>query len=350
MTEIKSTRRNDMVSIAKGIGIVLMVIGHSGMEVFNWFIYMFHMPLFVVLAGYCFKEYYLDHQWSFVKRRIRGLYLPVVIFGFVMVLCHNIFYSWGMYGDETTVNHHYELSETMREFMHVLELKFLDPLAGVLWFVRELFWSSLIVIALSRIIVRCKWLWAVIFVALAMIFRYFNIELIAQELTYTTWLFCALYCVGWFFKQHWKPTPWWVTVLLMALVAALSFPAHGALSRLRFEVMLPYLLGAVAGTVMTMNVSHYLARHSNWVHRCLVYIGNNTMIILLLHLLCFKLVTACIIGCQGLPWERLADYPVLQGQVWSWWIYVLVGIGLPLLAKASWKKLRASIQNLIARK
>lgn len=53
--------RDDKVSITKGIGILLMVIAHAGLpEMFSRFIYMFHMPLFFFMSGYCFKEKYLS--------------------------------------------------------------------------------------------------------------------------------------------------------------------------------------------------------------------------------------------------------------------------------------------------
>lgn len=55
---INVQRRNPMISIAKAIGIILMVIGHV-FDKESWgihFIYMFHMPLFFVLSGYFFKE------------------------------------------------------------------------------------------------------------------------------------------------------------------------------------------------------------------------------------------------------------------------------------------------------
>ena len=52
--------RDDKVSIASAIGILLMVAGHSGMPVAgSHFIVMFHTPLFFIMTGYCFKEKYL---------------------------------------------------------------------------------------------------------------------------------------------------------------------------------------------------------------------------------------------------------------------------------------------------
>lgn len=52
-------KRVESVTIAKAIGIILMVVGHSGLGGYPIrFIYLFHMPLFFFLSGYCFKESY----------------------------------------------------------------------------------------------------------------------------------------------------------------------------------------------------------------------------------------------------------------------------------------------------
>lgn len=40
------SNRNLLVDVAKGIGLVLVVLGHSGIEFGHYLIYMFHMPLF----------------------------------------------------------------------------------------------------------------------------------------------------------------------------------------------------------------------------------------------------------------------------------------------------------------
>ncbi len=48
-------KRNNAIDIAKGFGIILMVIGHAEMPgILNRSIYLFHMPLFFIAAGYFF--------------------------------------------------------------------------------------------------------------------------------------------------------------------------------------------------------------------------------------------------------------------------------------------------------
>lgn len=53
-----SNKRIDYFDIAKGIGILIMIIGHMNLKQYPLiknFIYSFHMPLFFIISGYFFK-------------------------------------------------------------------------------------------------------------------------------------------------------------------------------------------------------------------------------------------------------------------------------------------------------
>ena len=52
--EIKD--RNTVLDIAKGIGIITVVIAHLQYTCFSKYIYWFHMPLFFIISGYLFKK------------------------------------------------------------------------------------------------------------------------------------------------------------------------------------------------------------------------------------------------------------------------------------------------------
>ena len=66
-----TTKRIDYVDIAKGIGIVLVVMGHNDFALISpfahKFIYSFHMPMFFFMSGMFFKP---DIPfWTFVRQR-----------------------------------------------------------------------------------------------------------------------------------------------------------------------------------------------------------------------------------------------------------------------------------------
>ena len=85
--------KNNYIAIAKALGIMLMVVGHSGCPDYLYrFIYMFHMPLFFFCSGFFMKpaEKVVDVR-KFVFRRFKGLYWPYVKWGLLFLLFHNLF-------------------------------------------------------------------------------------------------------------------------------------------------------------------------------------------------------------------------------------------------------------------
>src|SRR5689334_711901 len=67
------------VDSAKGIGIILVLLGHTPIPVeYKLFIYAFHMPLFFFIGGL-----FLNMEKSsdvFFKDKIRSLLLPYIVF------------------------------------------------------------------------------------------------------------------------------------------------------------------------------------------------------------------------------------------------------------------------------
>lgn len=51
----EETKRQTWIDVCRGIGILLVLLGHSRPP-FRWLIFGFHMPLFFILSGYLFRE------------------------------------------------------------------------------------------------------------------------------------------------------------------------------------------------------------------------------------------------------------------------------------------------------
>ena len=79
--------RIQWIDVAKGIGILAVVLGHSlQMGSFPYrIIYAFHMPLFFFLSGVCFNR----DRYTFarlLKRRTRQLLVPLFLFSALLIL------------------------------------------------------------------------------------------------------------------------------------------------------------------------------------------------------------------------------------------------------------------------
>ena len=72
------SKRIEYIDIARGIGILLVVMGHNDFAVVSPFlyklIYSFHMPLFFFLSGYFLNS--ATGFWPFVKKRFNALLKP----------------------------------------------------------------------------------------------------------------------------------------------------------------------------------------------------------------------------------------------------------------------------------
>lgn len=72
--------RIDRIDICKGLGIFLVVIGHTGIAkvsqtAYGW-IYSFHMTFFYMISGLVFNETKYDTFGKYIKRRLKTLVIP----------------------------------------------------------------------------------------------------------------------------------------------------------------------------------------------------------------------------------------------------------------------------------
>ena len=80
----QSTCRLSWLDVLKGIGIILVLVGHiyANKIVFTW-LYSFHMPLFFFAAGWVYKQ---KPVLADVKRRIQTIVIPYFTFGFLVLI------------------------------------------------------------------------------------------------------------------------------------------------------------------------------------------------------------------------------------------------------------------------
>lgn len=137
------SRRIGWIDIAKGIAILLVIIGHTvkfGGGTRN-FIFSFHMPLFFILTGYTSNlAADWDTVWRHAKKNFKHLILPVLL-----VSCISIGFQWVQSGDLSNVML-WKLTRNMGDALYWasgVNVKH-HPGAGMVWFLISLFWGKLI--------------------------------------------------------------------------------------------------------------------------------------------------------------------------------------------------------------
>ena len=89
---MKSSRIAE-IDILKAVAIIMMVLGHSGAP-FTAFIFLFHMAVFLIAAGFTYNPESSDSRKSvlaFIKKKIIRLWLPCFLTSVLFTLLNNWF-------------------------------------------------------------------------------------------------------------------------------------------------------------------------------------------------------------------------------------------------------------------
>lgn len=151
----KNNNYNLTIGYIKSFAIILMILGHAcfdkmpGVPYFFEFVAMFHMPIFFIASGYCFKPKYLNAPKAFFTSKIKGIYWPYVKWCLLFLLLHNVFFYLNLYNDQygylNNVSSLYTLTEMKtRAFEIIVKMRSAEQLLGGYWFLQALFFGSLI--------------------------------------------------------------------------------------------------------------------------------------------------------------------------------------------------------------
>lgn len=328
--------RDNSVTIAKGIAIILMVFGHSGSPEFaNQFLSLLRMPLFFFMSGYCFKDKYLLDAKAFIKKRIKGVWFPYVKWSFFFLLVHNWLYSFGLYDKDV------ESMLSIRESI-VLLLKniFLmtrcDTMIGGFWFLNALFFGSIIFYFVKRYI---KNFFFGLFITFFFCFfcAYFQDVVGYLHIISMQFLAAFLIMIGNQYKNK-KCTIHLNHIFIAICFITVAFGAkYWSTNMQQYTIynVVPYTITAILGTLIIFYISSNIQYYNNCIIRFLVFTGNNTFTVLTWHFSCLKIVSFFIISIYNLPFDKIGDFPIIQTmatQGW-WFIYCIFGVGIPLLIK-----------------
>lgn len=328
---------NPVVSMVKGTAIILMVAGHS-LPVGNWFrdyIYMFHMPLFFFVSGYCFKSKHLSDWRGFAYRRLRGLWWPFVKYGVPAVLLHNVFCWVNLYGAACSVEP-YSASQILKAVAMQFAMSGAEPLLGAYWFLNTLLGASVLFYFSLRWL-GCRWGFVALMAGSAgclLLMPYVGMLRIVFRMFFAASYMMVGHCAS--VHLLGKPlghTLWLAAVLALVVGVATLFLPH-EMTDATLPTLLPCMVVAVAGVSALWLLCERL--HGRWPQSRLImwlaYAGDNTLVILTWHFLCFKLVTLLIVMMNHLPMSQLAHIPIIEefaSQGW-WLAYLAAGVLLPL--------------------
>ena len=270
--------RNPIYDVMKGIGIILVLIGHipPGNVLFH-IIYSFHMPLFFIVAGFFASTAKID--FGILRKYASRLLLPVLATMLLVIILSPLHYF-------TDGNLHYSIAQILSLFWagDALPTQFGSLSLDSLWFLVALFWAKCLFHVLGRIVEKsCLTHKDEVLLALCFVFSFGAVTL-HRIIPYTPWgmlkglsavLFLAM---GWYVQRHRLP----VFILINCLICWLLALRFGSLNMVNYtyKIYLLDVFGAAGATWLVYLLSRVIHRYASRISKILQWFGVNSLLIL----------------------------------------------------------------------
>ena len=336
----KQTKHYTEISATKGLLIILMVIGHSGVpQMIGEPLSLLRMPCFFLISGYLFKEKYLNDAKQFIHKKVKGLYYPFVKWSLIFLLLHNIFYHMNIYGTQ------YNVDNYISKVLQIATMTGSEQLLGGFWFLKELLYASIISFLLFKLLTalnfRLKLSTLVIcslcfmFLAFCQSIITFKIPIIGSQTLLATSYFIAGAAFHRADMIFTKMNKLLIGTSLFIIFIISSFFVKGSINSQGY-IIFPYYVVSIIASVSLIYLTKYLGKRTM---NALDFVGKKTLYILIFHFISFKIVSLAYLIINKMPFTELASFPIVENDnKYLWIIYSIVGVLVPLLIKLGFDK------------
>lgn len=327
--------RNVTVDIAKAIGIILVVMGHANFAPASPGRF-FYMPLFFFLTGYLSS--FNQPFKVFLTNKIKSLYLPFLICELAFIALHNFFYTIGI------LENQYTLSSFLSSVLHVFLFDSSELMLAPLWFMTALFVVNMLSYGLCffarKTHFASSWLLGITFLLMLLGVYSTRFQIISLLWSYNfkegvnVILVALFFCyLGYVVKNAGKIR---FSSLIITLVGVLYLYVAKLVLHLAVDMrvngysnVIFWLLACFLGIYSVMYMAQKLSQLPN-VSGLLAYVGRNSLIILFLHIISFKLVGLIQVHLFNYPIDLLAGWRHVDATGWWSILYVIAGVVVPL--------------------
>ena len=322
------------INILRALGIIAVVVGHSGSPIAPY-LYLYHLALFFFISGFLFRDGDAQALRPLIRKRLRSLYLPYVGYNIFFLSLHNVF----VYGNILNLKYDRLLStgDIMSRVGKILLFSSDERMPSAMWFLGSLFFVTISFALIRRFSLRFARRELITVSIVAVIFT-FGIMAFRRDAYFFLMLNNAcvalpVFYAGHLYKRHEDRVPMRGALAAAALIllAALSRLGQIDLSANNYGPAWFFIVCSVAGIYANVYAAKAIAQRPG-LH-LLDRIGRNSIAILALHFLSFKVVILAQIALNSLPLFLLGSSPILDGSGGWWVLYSLVGIFVPLLAR-----------------
>lgn len=357
--------KSQEINILKGLGIIAVVMGHAGSP-FTPYIYLYHMALFFFITGYLYKPKYEESPYLFFKRKIKTLYIPFIKFELFFLILRNFFITIHFY-NTSQVEYIESFKSFLENILYIFTFNYTgDNLLGAIWFLKSLFYVNLLYLLFNIICNKINFKNEFIKTTLVVILGFWGfysisygynpivylnpngnlfLSLILSLFDGRNFLLLAIYHFGFIFKKYGNNIPINLpfTIVSVFLLYLLSFKGKIDVSTYVFVSPIFFFISSLVGIYINIYISSII--NKTFLRRYFDYIGRNSLYIMLLHFMSFKLINFLVSLLYDMPLESISGFPVSLYSGYWWFIYTITGIVLPIILLKIYDALKSLIQN-----
>lgn len=350
-------RRNRKIDFIKGVSIILMVLGHAHAPG-SHLMALFNMPVFFMISGYLFSPLSLKRKndlFNYYLRKVKTLWWTYFSWNTIFVLLNNVFIKIHVYTDNVELENTYGIYNSLNHYMSLKEMVVAiakgffmlgsgTKMGGAFWFLTVLFGVSVAYVTIQYLLGRSKFckqhIWVVQgVIALLLLAIGYGLQRKENMIYGISPCFSAyiLFYIGNFIKDLHKKNDEKklylqravITVIAGGCLLCMNDMGSVSLGKNYYESPVFLLFVSLAGWLMLYEVSFFLAETK--FGKTIEVVGENSLTIMILHFLSFKLVSFVGILFEHKPFYLMAAFPTLYNDG-GWWIfYTFVGVGMPIL-------------------
>ncbi|MBR3844287.1 MAG: acyltransferase family protein [Clostridia bacterium] len=284
------------IDLAKLMGIFLMVLCHGMVPATaDNLIHAFHMPLFFVLSGWCFSPEKHTSLWQFCQSRFRTLLFPYFFWSIV------IFAGWQLFFLLTNPSKMIYTGDFFYYFLYANASY--SPFCAIQWFLTCMFFTQIIGWLVLKG-TKARFL-PTLLATLAMGMIGWGVSFLPFRLPLSLDVaFCAtfFYLSGWLFSRMVQMkflTHPGILIVMLGLGGFLAYQNGNVNMRLiRLHNPLLFYTAALLLSLGIMGISYHVGKTK--VHRIFLWLGQNTLPILLLNQVFIQIIKL-LIPTQN-PW------------------------------------------------